>query len=201
MPDATISRYEVERNVLPTVCAKCGVPATTRAQRPVPVPLRKRTLAWAFPLGMVLYLAVPMSIIIFIRLLPHTGVGVPVCDAHQVDWAWRERVRTRYLWPVVCIASLAVEIMCLTGLLFHPVVFAHAAAGVLVVGFLLDWLIVGRGVVTVFRAGKDQFRLSRVHSSFVTALIEDRARDRVDNPERRSLLRGDLRDDFDDEPV
>jgi len=200
MPTATLTTYECEQDLLPALCTRCGAATTDRVPRPLPVPPRRWTLVWALPVFFVLYVALPLLIVIFTRLLRQTWVRVPVCDAHRDHWAWRERARTRYLWPVICVASLAVEIACLTGLFLHPLLFAHAAAGVIVIGFALDWLIVGRGEIGVVRAGPDRVRLVGVHPNFADALIEERARDRVQNVARRPL-RDDVRDDFDDERV
>ena len=123
-----------------------------------------------------------------------------MCVADRDHWAWRDRVRLRVLWPAVFATSLAAQVACLVGLILHPALYAHTAAGVVAVGFFIDWLALGRGEVTVHRAGRDRVELKGVNPVFVDALIEDRARDRVDNPDRRAL-RGDVRDDFDDEPA
>jgi hypothetical protein len=48
------------------------------------------------------------------------------------------------------------------------------------------------------RAGPDNIRLVHVHQAFADALIHERARDRLDNPERRAP-QGDMRVDYDDE--
>jgi hypothetical protein len=203
MAKATVTTYECDHDLVPMVCARCGVPATDRVPRPVPVPPGCGTAAWLFPLFLVVYLAVPAVL----ALLPwltqryrRTEVRIPFCAMDRSHWAWRDRFRLRVLWPIVFVVSLAVQVLCLTGVILHPAFYAHSAAGVVVVGFVIDGLVLGRGEVTVHRAGKEAFSLNRVHPDFVAALIEDRARDRVDNPDRRAL-RGDMQDDFDDEPV
>jgi hypothetical protein len=201
MADTTVTLYECERGLLPAVCVQCGSPATGTVQRPLPVPPKKKwTCAWVLSLVLLLYLAVPAVIIVLPWLWRRAAVGIPVCDDHRDHWDWRRRVRTRVLWPPVVVASLAVQAACLAGFLLHPVAYAHAAAGVLVVGFAIDWLTIGRREVGVLRAGDKEVRLNNVHPTFLAALIEERARDRVDNPDRRAL-RGDVRDDYDDEPV
>ncbi|MBO0698734.1 MAG: hypothetical protein J2P46_10090 [Zavarzinella sp.] len=199
MPKATLTIYELDHDLLPAVCVKCGAPAAIRVTRPIPVPPRKRTGCWFIPLFFVLYLAVPAAIVLIPLLLRRTGVRIPVCEEHWDHWAWRDRVRRRVLWPAAAGGSVVAQVVCLTGLVVPPPLYAHAAVGVLGVGFLIDQLVVGRGEVGVFRNGPGKVRLVRVHPDFVAALTEDRARDRVDNPARR-LLRGDMRDDFDDEP-
>lgn len=203
MARATLTTYECKHDLVPMVCARCGAPAIERVSRPVPVPPGCRRAAWFLPLFLLLYLAVPAVL----ALLPwltqrsrQTDVRVPLCPVDRDHWAWRDRARLRVLWPLVFAASLAVQAACLTGLVLHPALYAHTAAGVVAVGFLIDGLVIGRGEVTVLRAGRDGFSLNRVHPAFVNALIQNRARDRVDNPDRR-VLRGDVRDDFDDEPV
>lgn len=199
MPKATLTTYELDHDLLPAVCVKCGAPATVRVTRPVPIPPRKRTGCWFIPLFFVLYLAVPAVVVLLPVVVRKTGVRIPACEAHQGDWAWRDRARRRILWPAMVALSLAVQAVVLTGLVIHPGLYAHAAAGVIAIAFLIDLAVLARGEVGVFRNGPDKVRLVRVHPDFVAALTEDRARDRVDNPARRSL-RGDMRDDFDDEP-
>ena len=63
---------------------------------------------------------------------------------------------------------------------------------------IADAGFVSRRAVTVGKPPKVGARLGRVHPAFVDALIAERARDRVSNPERRGG-HGDVRDDFDDE--
>jgi hypothetical protein len=149
-----------------------------------------------------LYLAVPASILLFLIFAPriwrYERTGLPTCDAHAADWARRRRIRTRWLWPPVAAASLAVQAACLTGLILHPALYAHTAAGVVFIGFVIDVLLVGRREVGIMRAGPENIRLIHVHQSFVDALTHERARDRVDNPERR-VPQGDMRVDYDDE--
>jgi hypothetical protein len=203
MPRTTLTTYECEHDLLPAVCARCGAPAAERVGRPLPVPPGCRTAAWVLPLFLVVYLAVPAVLALlpcFSRRLRHTEVRVPVCAADRDHWGWRDLVRRRALWPLVFVAALAVQAACLAGLILHPALYAHAAAGVVMVGFVIDWATLARGEVVVHRAGPAGVYLSGVHPDFVAALIEDRARDRVDHPDRRTL-RGDLRDDFDDEPA
>jgi hypothetical protein len=185
------------------VCARCGAPATERVPRSLPSPPGCGTAAWLLPLFLLVYLAVPAVLALLpwlTRRFHRTAVRVPVCQAHRDHWAWRDRVRRRVLWPAVFATALAVQVACLADLMLHPGFYAHAAAGVVCIGFGLEWLALGRGEVTVQRAGKDRAQLNHVHLDFVATLIQDRARDRVDNPDRRTL-RGDVQEDFDDEPV
>jgi len=203
MARATLTTYECEHDLLPAVCARCGAPAAVRVGRSIPVPPGCGTAAWLFPLFLVLYLAVPAVLALvpwLVRRVRQFEVRIPLCEADRGHWAWRDRVRFRVLWPAVFVASLAVQVACLAGLILHPALYAHAAAGVVVVGFVIDWAALGRGEVAVHRAGRDRISLNRVHPDFVAALAEDRARDRVDNPDRRTL-RGDIQEDFDDEPA
>jgi len=199
MPRATLTTYELDHDLLPAVCVWCGAPATERVTRPVPVPPRGRGCLWGIPLFVILYLAVPAAVVLIPLLLRRTAVRFPVCEAHRDHWDWRDRVRRRVLWPAAAGGSVVAQVVCLTGLVVPPLLYLHAAVGVLGIGFLIDQLVVGRGEVGVHRHGPGRVRLIRAHPDFVAALIEDRARDRVDNPARRALRR-DVRDDFDDEP-
>jgi hypothetical protein len=197
MPQVVVTRYECDHNLLPALCLRCGATATEWVPRSLGTPPRSRLRHLLLPVFLIIYLAVPASIIVLIRLPPREEIGFPFCTVHRDDWGRRNRVRNRWLWPAVCLISLIVQIVCLAGPMPLPLAYAHAAAGVLVVGFVIDQLTIGRRETCVLRSGRTQFSLTNVHEAFVNALIHDRARDRVSNPDRRAL-RGDLRDDYDD---
>jgi hypothetical protein len=191
---------ECERGLLPPVCVRCGAPATERVPRPLPFLLRLRTLWWVGPAFFLAYLLVPAVAVLFICPPRRVWYGLPTCADHRDHWAWRDRVRRRYLWPPICVASLAVEVACLTGLILHPLLYAHAAAGVIMVGLALDGIAVLRGEVRFGPGRSGTVRLNGVHPAFVAALVEDRARNRVWDAARRPQHSTE-RDDFDDEPV
>jgi hypothetical protein len=199
MPDFKVTRYECDHDLLPMVCVRCGAPATECVARPLPKPPKAWTCLF-IPIILVVYLAIPASLLILLWLIPTEPdrVRLPVCDAHRDDWSWRSRFRTRWLWPPIIFASLVVQVLCLTGVILHQAFYAHAAAGVLVLGFVIDYWTVGRKEVQVARAGPTEAQLRNVHQAFVDALIHDRARDRVDNPDRRAF-RGAIQEDYDDE--
>jgi hypothetical protein len=70
-----------------------------------------------------------------------------------------------------------------------------------VVVLILENAVIGYGAVKVVKVQpSDSIRLNDVHPDFVAAVIEDRARSRVWDPDRRPAGR-DVKDDFDDEPV
>src|SRR5438128_299017 len=131
MPRITISAYEYEHNLLPSVCVRCGAPATQWVSRPIPQRPKLRGCALVLPVVLLFYLAVPASIILFLLLSPRIWrqerIGLPVCSDHADDWDRRYRVRARWLWPPVCAGSLFVQAACLTGLILHPALYAHAA--------------------------------------------------------------------------
>ena len=202
LPKITVTRYECDHDLLPAVCVRCGAPAVERVPRSLPKPPKAwGCLLWG-PLVLIVYLALPFTIMLILWLLPRdqNRVRLPTCAAHRDDWAWRYRVRTRWLWPAICFVSLVVQVICLTGTVVHQGFYAHAAAGVLVVGFLFDQLTLGRREVEITRPSSKELILRGVHQGFVDALIHDRARDRVDNPERRAL-RGGVQEDYDDEVI
>ena len=198
MAQINVTRYECELGLFPALCVQCGAPSAASVARPLPVAPAGRGWRWLFPVFLMLYLAVPAVLVLVVFVGRPPTVGVPVCDAHRGHWAWRYRVRSRILWPLVVVASLAVQAACLASWILTPWFYAHAAAGVLMVGLVIDISTVGRREVRLVRGSPTEVRLTNVHPDFVNALIEDRARDRVDNPDRRAL-RGDIRDDYDDE--
>lgn len=203
MAQVTVTRYEFEHDLLPDVCVRCGAPATQRVSRPIPPRPKWRGCVLILPVVLLLYVAVPASIMLFLLLSSrkwrHEQMGLPACDEHAGDWTRRYRIRTRWLWPPVCVASLIVQVVFLTGLILHPALYAHAAAGVIFVGLVIDAIFLGRKEVGIARSGPDEIKLVTVHQTFVDALTHDRARDRVDNPERRPAA-GDMRADYEDEP-
>jgi hypothetical protein len=203
MTRITLTRYEFEHNLLPARCVQCGTAADQRLPRPLPATPRVRTALWLIPVSFLLYLCVPGLALYMHRFFPYISVGLPVCNLHLDHGRWRDRVRSQYLRPCFFAASVAVEVAFVAaGLVFHPAVsllFAHAAAFVVLVALVVDHVAIGRGEVFVSRDGRYGVQLARVHPAFIAAVIEERARDRVANPDRRPGPQG-IHADYDDEP-
>src|SRR5262245_17384868 len=119
MAQVIVTRYEYEHDLLPDVCVRCGAPATQRVARPVPPRPSLRGFLLVPPVFLLFYLAVPASILLFLllfpRISPYERATLPACDAHAGDWDRRYRIRTRWLWPPICAASIIVEAVFLSG--------------------------------------------------------------------------------------
>ena len=204
MPSVTITEYEHVNDLLPMVCAKCGNPAQVR----VPRPIRFIGSDWAGVRAPALMFGLlffpPLFCLIAYRYAEIIRVRVPMCETHMDDWGWRDRAMFRLLVPGW---TLAVLLLYASGLAFliqgddqvASVCFLSPVVA-LVLTALVENLVVLRGAVRTAKTEdkKLDLRLSGVHPEFVAALAEERARDRVDNPERR-VPASDLRQDYDDE--
>ena len=138
---------------------------------------------------------------LFLFTLPfarRVEVCVPLCRAHEDDFARCERAEKRYVFPawtaVAVLMDLILIVECLNG---GPAIsgvglFAVPGAAIIAVA------VIGRGRIALSKPRKTGVRLTGVHPAFVAALVTDRARDRVSNPDRRTG-HGDVRDDYDDQ--
>jgi hypothetical protein len=201
MPRVRLTAYEVEHDLLPPLCVKCGEPATEHFVRTVRILDEPGKWCGFFAVGVVVSLMMlPPLFPLMLRRSPTVRVRVPFCAPHRVRTVRRERLLLRVLVPLWIVYVLFLD----TGLVV-----------VLVAGpawpFLL-MLLLGLSLIAVGDAGaawlarrrgkrpEPTYNFPGVHPAFVAALLEDRARDRVSNPDRRGG-RGDVRDDYDDEAV
>jgi hypothetical protein len=201
MARITVTDYECEHDLLPPLCAKCGAPAAERVPRTVRILDDKRAwVAMVFLLGIVFF--PPLVVFVILRVARASRVRVPICADHRDHWVWRDRAMTWGVIPAWAVVVLAVDayavFLAVHGRDGSPYLCVGLAAVVVAVA-LENW-VVGYGAVKVEQTQKDKVKLAGVHETFVAALLEERARDRVANPDRRAP-RGDERDDFDDEPV
>jgi len=206
MPKVTVTEYELVNDLLPMVCAKCGNPAEVR----VPRPIRFIGSDWAGVRALALIFGLlffpPLFCFIAYRYAEIIRVRIPMCESHMDDWGWRDRAMFRLLIPgwtlaVLLLYSFGLAFLILGDDQIAAVCFLSPVVA-LVLTALVENLVLLRGAVRTAKTEdkKLDVRLSSVHSEFVAALAEDRARDRVDNPERRVPTR-DVREDFDDEVV
>ena len=199
MPTVDLTEYEVRHDLLPAVCARCGKPASDR----VPHTTHVAEGRWApvQVLGLLggLFIFPPLAVLA-LRSARAYSVGVPLCAAHREDFRRRERIDNTYVLWAWAAAAVVVEAVVLIVLLSGgPGVVCYAPFGVLAAGVVASALVGGRSIFLT-RPVKEGIRLARVHPAFVAALQADRARDRISNPDRRGG-HGDMRDDYDDEPV
>ena len=198
MAQVTLTDYEIEHHVLPAVCARCGEPAAGRVELKLRVIDGWRGIPAAIGLFVGLFFFPPL-VLWTLYLARVVRLRVPHCPAHRREYVRAARTSFRVLLPtwtavaVVLDAGLVVEaavtgtgVAC-CGLTLVPVAAALASG------------LVERRLVRLSGPRKPGLRLTNCHPGFVAAVLHDRARDRVDNPDRRGGF-GDARDDYDDGP-
>lgn len=200
MARVDLTDYELAHDRLPAVCAKCGMPTTERSRM-------TQTLyfidGWW---GAAQVVAVVVGVFFFpplavgvIRSSPVIRVAVPLCPAHRDLFRARERQERRWLFPVWTAAAVVMDVMLVVEFVVGgPGVSCCGLVAVLIAAVTAS-AVIARGRVGLAKPRKTGVRLTGVHPAFAAALLEDRARDRIDNPDRRGG-HGDVRDDFDDEP-
>jgi len=204
MPTVIVTEYEHVNDLLPMVCAKCG----NRAEVHVSRPIRFLGSDWAGVRTPALIFGLlffpPLFCLIAYRYAEIIRVRIPMCETHKDDWHWRDRVMFGLLIPGWTLTVLVLHAFGLAYLIqgdgdTAAVCFLSPVV-VVVMTAVIENLIVLWGAVRTAKTADQKLdvRLSSVHPEFVAALAEDRARDRVDNPERR-VPDGDLLRDYDDE--
>ena len=197
MARITLTDYEVKHGLLPAVCARCATPAAGRVTQTVGV-----LDGWR---GAFQLIAVLFGLFFFPPLLPFTlrfarlvRVPVPMCPEHAELFRWQERAEKRYLLPAWTVVAVGLDVVFVVELLVAGTGYSFTGVFVVLVGALLAAAVIGHGRVNVAYSAKTGVRLTGVHRAFVAAMVEDRARARVDDPDRRGG-HGDVRDDYDDE--
>jgi len=198
MPRVILTEYEVEHDLLPPLCIKCGKPATERFHRTVRFlddPGRWGGL-YVLTFLFTIY-CLPPLLLVLLRRARAFRVKIPFCPSHLNRFRRRERIALGILVPLWVTVSLAIDTVLAAALYHQPGGTCMLAAGVATFIAAVDrfaaWRARRRGQKRPLR-----FNLPFVHPAFVAALTEDRARDRIDNPDRRGG-HGDVRDDYDDE--
>ncbi|MBO0697293.1 MAG: hypothetical protein J2P46_02760 [Zavarzinella sp.] len=199
MARITLTEYECEHDLLPAVCVKCGQPAQDRLVRTFRIGDGRgpwgfwRSLATLY--GILMF---PPLLLWALRRARSMRARVPYCRADRANTVRQERFAYCIIIPcwiigVVMLDSFVMEDIFtgrpgLLGLAIVPIPLLFTSLEA-----LTRKLFTQGGPATT-----TGFPLTGVHPAFVSALVEDRARDCVANPDRRAL-RGDIRDDFDDE--
>ena len=195
-----VTAYECERDLLPPVCAKCGKPAVGRVVRPARYIKNDYRLLW-IPLLVIfgLMFMPPLGVWAIVRLSHRLDVCLPMCVNHLGDYIWRDRAFLRWVLPIWTVAVLTFESLAVMDL-FGYGDGAAFLLGVLIAGALavvVDTLIGHTSVKIQAEIRPLGVYLNGAHPDFVAALVEERARSRIDDPNRRA--EGDVKHDYDDE--
>ena len=197
MAQVSVTAYEVEHGLLPAVCARCGGPATGRRDLDLHV-LDGWRGGLLIPVVLFGLLFFPPLVLWTIRHAEKVRVPVPLCP---VDFRWfesRERVERRLFFPIWTAVALMLDALVFIDLFLGGRGFSCVGVFAVLFGAVVAAGLVSRGRVGITKPPKGDIRLTGVHEAFVAALIEDRARARVSDPDRRGG-HGDMRDDYDDE--
>jgi hypothetical protein len=198
MPRVDLTDYEIAHDLLPGVCARCGAPAVERVVHAIRIVDGWRGVIQL--IGILLgFFFFPPLLAFAVRCVRPLEVGVPLCAADRDDHRRRERLEWRVLLPIWTVAALIMDALVLIDVAYDGPGIGCIGTWSVVGGAVVAAAIINRGRIQVMKPGKTGLRLTEVHPTFVAALMEDRARDRVSNPERRGGF-GDVRDDYDDEP-
>ncbi|HVK11587.1 MAG TPA: hypothetical protein VM597_22640 [Gemmataceae bacterium] len=215
MAEITLTGYECERDLLPAVCAKCGAVAGHRVLRKLHS-VRHDAPGWTLryvvrsvaAIGVVclvivsLYCVPWLSLRILNRWARVKKVRVPMCEAHRTEWDRLDRL-THFMVSACTVLVPGLWVGGIAFALCDMDVYALFLLPVSLTPYLIfgpeivfdSWIVrVTHGVPT------GSVRLKAVSPAFVAAVVADRAKHRVSDPDRRPT-RGGTEDDYDDEPV
>lgn len=80
MATIRIHRYEVEKNLLPRVCMKCGAEATVR---------KRKKFAWhpQWVIALIIFGLLPFAVVA-LALTKRLTIYAPMCQRHKNHWFW-----------------------------------------------------------------------------------------------------------------
>ena len=195
MAAVRLTRYECERNLLPSVCARCGIPADTHVRITLLTPF------WNIVLPGLMILCPPLCLILLTTLLKKRLFEVPMCTPDADDWNRRDRVTTiSYL-----IMAVGAYIVAAAAIVLAPDDRLSLIEELAITGYFVSvyvWFvpcaILWTRTVRSTKAMKHGIRLSGLHEDFIRALMADRVQSRESDPARTAWY-GDARDDFEED--
>ena len=201
MAHVTLTDYEIEHDLLPGVCVKCGAPTSAHFVHAMRIIDGWRGALLVYVLLFGLFFFPPLALFVLFRQAQVIPIRLPMCTNHRDDLERRRQIAVRILLPIWSAAVIVLDVAIIIALMAGaPAIWCVVYFFPLMVVGILDGLLTGRGAIKLSRPRKCPIRLHDSHPAFVAALLEERARDRVSNPDRRGG-HGDVRDDFDDEAV
>ena len=140
MARISVSNYEIDRDLLPPVCVRCGAPAADRVVQTLYIIDGWRGVFQLFGLLFGLFFFPPLVMIVT-RYVQQASARLPVCPLHRDELAGREVWAKRWLLPVWTTGALVADALVVVDLLtdrpgnlcFAPVV--AMLAGIIGAGF------------------------------------------------------------------
>lgn len=184
MASIRITRYEVQNNLLPSVCVVTGEPTTD---------VKRHTFRWTPPwVGILILGGVLPYVIVAMILRKDITFDVPIASRKKGHWLWRQLFG---IFGVLgCIGLVVVGIALANGpgqQRQGPNIglITAGAAGVgllvvLVVAVILQYTSVRPKEIT-----DEDITLTGVHENFIVAMEQDRERDEEEEEERRAAKR------------
>ncbi len=184
MASIRITRYEVQNNLLPSVCVVTGEPTTD---------VKRHTFRWTPPwVGILILGGVLPYVIVAMILRKDITFDVPIASRKKGHWLWRQLFG---IFGVLgCIGLVVVGIALANGpgqQRQGPDIGLYTAAGA-GVGLLL---VLAGAVILQFTSVRpkeitdEDITLTGVHENFIVAMEEDRERDEEEEEERRAAKR------------
>ncbi len=175
MPQIKIWKGEIQRNLLPKVCAVCGEPTHLT---------KTRTFVWT-PGWIILLIFVgwPILIIVYLILRRKMVVPVPVCEYHQGHWFRRSTL------PGLAIFATLVFGIALAIFVGQAIPNGEAVTVVMLAtlaGLVASVIFAGvmqRRCIRPAEITHDTITLQSVHEEFIAELEEDRERDEEEERE------------------
>ena len=196
MATIRLTRREVEDELLPELCLKCGSTTTTH---------KSKTFSWHPPWIGVLILAclLPYAIVAAIMTKRMTVVA-PLCDQHRSHWLWRTLFLFLGLVFFVILAFVGILLLSLNN---QPGAQQSDLAGLVCGASALSgliWLIAAAIIQSIAIKPSEitdrSITLTNVSPKFKDALDDDRAREREEEDERPPRRRARPQDDdYDDD--
>lgn len=184
MASIRITRYEVQNNLLPSVCVVTGEPTTD---------VKRHTFRWTPPwVGILILGGVLPYVIVALILRKDITFDVPIASRKKGHWLWRQLFG---IFGVLgCIGLVLVGIALANGpgqQRQGPDVglITAGAAGVGLLVVLVIALILQNTSVRPKEITDEDITLTGVHENFIVAMEEDRERGEEEEEERREAKR------------
>lgn len=189
MPKVRITRREIERNLLPPVCALTGVPTED---------VKRKGFTWQPQwVGVLILAGLLPYLIVSMMLRKSMAVVLPMVKEKHGHWAWRALVGAGsvLLSIALIVGGMAFGMNDQNQRGGNPLGGILFAAGL--IGFLASlivWIVLNSSCIRPSEITDDEITLVGVHRNFVDALEDERDRDEEEYRKKRDEERGRRRD-------